>query len=166
VLLFFKIYWLIFFRTLITPDCSRDTRTILQPTRNSILICGWRLRCPVDLIEIGFIISQTLRLKICEWAIVYRPLIPRNRVRAPNLQLSKQLYKSKLKLRQPGFVPRWLNLGSRRPNLGDCTRRCCQTLVVRNNHRHLPSPDEDPPSPPLSPLAFVFYISCIQIDIF
>jgi len=133
MLLFFKIYWVIFFRTLITPDCLRDTRTIPQPSKNSILISGWRLHYPVDPIEIGFIISHILRLRICEWAIMYQPLIPRNRVRALNLQLSKQLYKSKLKLKQPGFVSRWLNLGLRRPNLGDCMRRCCQTLVVRNN---------------------------------
>jgi hypothetical protein len=61
---------------------------------------------------------------------MYRSLAPRNRVWAPNLQSSRQLYKNKLKLRLPSLMLRQPNLDPRWPNFGDCTRICCQASVV------------------------------------
>jgi hypothetical protein len=99
----------------ITLNCRRDMRTILQPIRNLIQICGWRLDYLMDPIEIMFTISLTLQLRICKWAVVYRSLVPCNRVRANNLWLSRWLYDNKLKLRRSDLVLRWPNLDLRWP---------------------------------------------------
>jgi hypothetical protein len=61
---------------------------------------------------------------------MYRSLAPRNRVLAPNLWSSRQLYKNKLKLILPSLMLRQPNLDPRWPNFGDYTRICCQASVV------------------------------------
>jgi hypothetical protein len=99
-----------FIRKHITPDCRRNIGAILWPIQNSIRIYGWRLDHLVDLIEIKFMVSSTLWMRICGWLVVYRPLVPRNQVWANNLWLCKQLYENKLKLRWLELMLRWPNL--------------------------------------------------------
>ena len=100
-LIFF--YFLIFFsfRKHITLDCMSDARTVLRPIPGTIRICGWRLHLTVDPIEIGFMISPTLRPRINGWVVVYWLLVGHYWDRASNLQTSRQLYENKLKLRHP-----------------------------------------------------------------
>jgi len=83
--------------------------------QNSIRICGWRLDYLINPIEIRFTVFLTLQLRICKWAVVYRSLVPCNRVRANNLLLSRWLYDNKFKLRRPDLVLRWPNLDLRWP---------------------------------------------------
>lgn len=82
----------------------------------------------VELIKIRFTVSQTLRLRICEWDVVYQLLVPRHWVQAPNLRPYKQLCENKLKLRQPNLVLRWPNFRSEMSEL----RRIIQGVVVKS----------------------------------
>jgi hypothetical protein len=88
----------------------------------------------VNSIEIRFMVSQTLWLRIYGRVVVYRPLVPHNRVRASNLQSSKWLYDNKLKLRWPSLLLIQNDLMLRLPNLGDYMWRCCQTSMVHMVH--------------------------------
>jgi hypothetical protein len=69
----------------------------------------------MDPIEIKFTISPTLRLRICESVVMYRPLVPHNRDRANNLWSSKRIYENKFKLEQLSLVLSRPNLGLRQP---------------------------------------------------
>jgi len=117
---FFSNLFFFFHRKHIAHDCMRDTKMILWTIQNSIQICGWRLDLPVHAIEIGFTVSPTLRPRICEQAIVSWTLGPRNRDRARNLHLSRQLYKNRLKLRQPNLELRRSNWGIKWKSSSDC----------------------------------------------
>jgi len=128
---FFKFTsYFFFFRLYILLDCMKDTNTILWPIWNWMRIYGWRLDCPVDPIEIGFMISQTLQLGICRWTIVYWLLVPHNWLQALNLQSTRHLYVNKFKLKQLGFLLRQNDLVLIRPHLCYCTWSCYQTWVV------------------------------------
>jgi hypothetical protein len=83
-LLFFWIWWICFFGKHITPSCRRDTRTIFRPIWNY----DWRKDCQVDLIEIGFTISQTLQERTRWRPKVFQLLDARNCFREFKLKIS------------------------------------------------------------------------------
>jgi hypothetical protein len=82
-LLFFWIWWICFFGKHITPSCRRDIRTIFRPIRNY----DWRKDCQVDLIEIGFTISQTLQARTRWRPKVFQLLDARNCFREFKLKI-------------------------------------------------------------------------------